>query len=255
MLLPWAALYLYSVLIGSVPTPYIIARLVKGVDLREYGSGNIGTANLRQLLGAHWTAPLVLFEFFLKGVSPVVVATFLFSSPFSIATLPWPALAAPLLALTGNNWSAFIGFRGGRGLVVICGILAAMTPLLFLAGLSLYLAGWSATRSSGPWALAALASLCFLPWLPGGWLTTDLPALSALATDGNRQTTLPAIAPIVLSCFNGIILTLVILKRLTGNSLAFPAGTPRRQVLLNRLLKDRDVADRAEWLARIPDQR
>ena len=60
-------LYLYSYLVGSVPTAYIIARLVKGVDIRKTGSGNVGASNLYQLTGKPWLAPLGLFELFVKG--------------------------------------------------------------------------------------------------------------------------------------------------------------------------------------------
>ncbi len=66
-----AALYLISYLVGAVPTAYIIGRLVKGLDLRTHGSGNVGGANLLWHVGKRWVVPLGLFEVLVKGASPI----------------------------------------------------------------------------------------------------------------------------------------------------------------------------------------
>ena len=128
----------------------------------------MGGSNLARQLGKKWVLPLSLFEFLFKGVSPILAGlVFLAHVPGLERTSPL-FLAAPLLALIGNNWSVFLRFQGGRGIMVICGMLAALAPLLFLAGLLIYLVGWRITRSSGVWALAAVAALPLLAWAPGG---------------------------------------------------------------------------------------
>ena len=253
--MPWelAALYIYSYLIGALPTPYLVARLVKGIDLREYGSGNVGGSNLARQLGKKWVLPLSLFEFLFKGVSPILAGlVFLAHVPGLERTSPL-FLAAPLLALIGNNWSVFLRFQGGRGIMVICGMLAALAPLLFLAGLLIYLVGWRITRSSGVWALAAVAALPLLAWLPGGWLTLGWPSLLPALTDPSAWT-IPAGEAFVISWYCAVILALVVLKRLLSNSMTFPEDISRKKVLFNRLFRDRDLDSRTEWVGRIPDE-
>ena len=251
------ALYLYSYLAGAVPTPYLIARVVKGIDLRQYGSGNVGGSNVTRQLGRKWFVPLALIEFILKGLSPVILGIVLLEPTPGLEnglddTSPW-FLLAPLLALAGNNWSVFLRFQGGRGLMVICGILIALVPLLFAAAISIYLAGWRISRSSAVWALIAVGSLPVLALLPGGYLLVDWNGLAATLFDGNASQS-PNYPPVVISWFCGGILALVVLKRILSNTLSFPEDLPRKKVLFNRLFLDRDVDDRAEWLERAPTE-
>ena len=124
-------LYVYSYLAGSIPTPYLIARVVKGIDLRQYGSGNVGGSNVIQQLGKGWVLPLAVLEFLLKGLSPVILGFILLDQMPGLHRASPLFLIAPLLALTGNNWSVFLRFQGGRGLMVICGMLIALVPLMF----------------------------------------------------------------------------------------------------------------------------
>ena len=62
-----AALYILSYLVGAVPTAYLIGKLVRGLDLRTYGSGNVGGANLFYHVGKGWVVPLGVFEVLVKG--------------------------------------------------------------------------------------------------------------------------------------------------------------------------------------------
>ena len=71
-----AVLYAYSYLIGAVPTAYIIGKLVRGIDIREFGSGNAGGSNVFYSVGKSWTIPLGLFEVFVKGGSPVWIGLY-----------------------------------------------------------------------------------------------------------------------------------------------------------------------------------
>ena len=170
MYLELAGLYAYSYFIGAVPTPYLIARLVKGIDLRQYGSGNVGGSNVIRQLGKKWFLPLTALEFALKGLSPALVGLVLLDDVAGLhRASPW-FLLAPLLALVGNNWSVFLRFQGGRGLLVICGMLVTLTPLLFLGAILVYLLGWRLTRNSAIWALVAVAILPVLALVPPRYL-------------------------------------------------------------------------------------
>ena len=248
MYLELAGLYLYSYLIGAMPTTYLLARLGRGIDLREYGSGNVGGSNLLRQMGRKWLIPALAVDFGFKGVSPSLLAFYLLP-----AGTPWPLLlAAPLLSLAGNNWSVFLRWQGGRGILLVCGMLLSLAPLLFAVALGLYLAGWRATGSSGVWVLIALCLLPLLALLPVPLLAAGWPEVLAALTGGELPVTAPVAGPAVASWYCLAILAVVVVKRLLSNSLGFPEDVPRRRVLFNRLFRDRDVDDRGDWLARAP---
>ena len=151
-----ASLYVLAYLIGAFPTAYIIGKTVKGVDIRSYGSGNLGSTNVFYHVGKKWAVWLGLFEILVKGAVPVWIGLYAFDFDRSSATL----IGAPLLALAGHNWSIFMKFQGGRGLAVGTGSLLAISPILFLIFFVVSVSGWGITRASGVWVLISLA---FLP--------------------------------------------------------------------------------------------
>lgn len=215
-------LYVYAYLIGAVPTAYLIGRWTNGIDIRNYGSGNVGATNLAHHVGRRWVAPLLLFEILGKGASPIIVGHYLLGWEQTSILL----VLAPLAAVAGHNWSVFLNFQGGRGVSVIGGALLAISPLLLSAAIAVFLVGWALTRSSGVWVLLSLSLLPF-------WV---------LAFDDST----------VLIWFCACSLTLMLLKRLLSNWQPLPVDLPKGRVLLNRLLRDRDVSRRADWVGRIP---
>ena len=217
-----AALYLISYLVGAVPTAYIIGRLVKGLDLRTHGSGNVGGANLFRHVGKGWVVPLGLFEVLAKGASPIWAGQHLLGLDPASGWL----VVAPLLAVAGNNWSVFLRFKGGRRIAVASGTLLALSPLLLVPAAAVAIGGWAFTRSSGVWVLLSLALL---------------PAWAVLRGD-----------PVMVSLYLLALLLVVVLKRLLSNWTPLPPDLPRNKVLFNRLFRDRDVDDRAEWVTRAP---
>lgn len=228
-MLETTGLYLYAYLVGAVPTAYLIGRWTKGIDIRKYGSGNVGATNLAQHVGRTWVAPLLLFEILAKGASPILVGQYLLGLEQTSVFL----VLAPLAAVAGHNWSAFLHFQGGRGVFVIGGALLALSPLLLSLAIAVFLVGWALTRSSGVWVLLSLSSL----------------PLWALALD---KWVLAFNNPTALIWFCAGSLTLMVLKRLLSHWQPLPLDLPKGQVLLNRLLLDRDVARRADWVGRIP---
>ena len=118
-----AALYL----VGSVPTAYLLVRLVKGVDLREAGTKNVGTLNTYQQIGA-WAALLVLVADAGKGALAVGV-------PLWVGAPDWALYVTATLVVTGHNWPVFLGFRGGKGAAAILGMSLALVPWLTLMAL------------------------------------------------------------------------------------------------------------------------
>jgi glycerol-3-phosphate acyltransferase PlsY len=111
-------------LVGSVPSGLVVGRLFFGIDVRRYGSGNIGATNVLRTLGLG-AAALVFALDLAKGTIPVALAHWLFADP-------WWQVATALAAVAGHNWSIYLRFRGGRGVTTSIGALLAMTPLLTL---------------------------------------------------------------------------------------------------------------------------
>ena len=224
-----AALYLTAYLLGSIPTAYIIGRLVRGIDIRRYGSGNVGGGNVIRHVGKRWFVPQMISDFLVKGAGTIWFSVYVagvdWNSPFLIGP--------PLLALAGNNWSPFLKMQGGRGLGVISGTLLPLSPAILVIALAIYFGGYLLTKSAGVWALAALMSLPVLFYF--------FPAGLKLA-DG-----------LTMVWYSLGVLGLVMLKRLSSNWTPFPRDLPRRKVFFNRLVRDRDVDDREQWVERIPE--
>ncbi len=242
-------LYIYSYLAGAFPTANVLSKWLKGVDLRHQGSGNVGGSNLMRQMGKKWAIPLVAIEFALKGLSPLLLAYLLLDSQTPSFRESFPLYLVPILVLVGNNWSVFLRFQGGRGLMVVCAVMFVLAPPIFLVAFSMYLFGWWASRSSAVWALVAMVSLPVLALTPGEALVVDWPALWRWITGGALVTPDSGVARATsLLCL--VMLALVVLKRITANSLSFPEGMSRREVLFNRIVRDRDVASRESWVSR-----
>lgn len=223
-----AGLYIYSYLIGSVPTAYIIGRLVKDIDIRQYGSGNVGGANVFYNVGKLWTIPLGLFELFAKGGSPIWLGMFFLDLDSSSLSL----MGAPLMAIAGHNWSVFLKFTGGRGIAVATGALFALFALAYrelILFIAIAVGGWAIFRSSGIWVYIALLLL---------------PVWSFLFRE-----------PLAITWLCVGILALATAKRLTSNWTPMPVGLSKRQVYLNRLFRDRDVSRRDQWMDRGPREK
>ena len=154
-LAPW---FLASYLLGAVPTSFLVARLVAGIDLRAAGSGNLGATNLFRQLGWGYAIPVGVFDL-LKGTIPVVVF-----SRWAGATGMVPLLLG-VTAVFGHVFSVFVRFRGGKGVATGAGVVLALAPWAFLASLAV----WALTlRLSGYVSLASILGALVFPvatWL------------------------------------------------------------------------------------------
>ncbi|MDP3830849.1 MAG: glycerol-3-phosphate acyltransferase, partial [Ignavibacteriaceae bacterium] len=116
-----AAIMILSYLVGSIPTSLIISKAVRGIDIREHGSGNAGGTNVFRVMGWKYGVLVILLDA-LKGVLAVVLVTRLYSGtvPFENAT-PFDdftliQILAGLAAVVGHVWTIFANFRGGKGI-------------------------------------------------------------------------------------------------------------------------------------------
>ena len=140
-----------SYLVGSIPAGFVVGKLFFGVDVRRYGSGNIGATNVLRTFGIGTAAAVFAIDV-AKGALPVAIVGWLSGEP-------WWQMAAALAAVVGHNWGVFLRFRGGRGVSTAMGGLLAMTPQLALPPLAIGLAiiGVSRYASLGSLIGAALA--------------------------------------------------------------------------------------------------
>lgn len=106
---------------GSIPTSFLVAKLAAGVDLREFGSRNLGATNLYRLLGWKAAAPVGLFDV-AKGWAPVLLAT---RSPDAGGWWPYAVGVATVL---GHVFSPLVRFRGGKGVATAAGVFLALAP-------------------------------------------------------------------------------------------------------------------------------
>lgn len=129
-LAPWLGL-LASYLLGAVPFGFCLAKILRGVDLREVGSGNIGATNAMRVLGK----PLGLFAFaldFAKGWVPVAwLAPALAGTSLPGETTWWP-VAYGAAAVLGHVFPVYLRFRGGKAVATGAGALVGLDPLTFL---------------------------------------------------------------------------------------------------------------------------
>ncbi len=119
--LPWL---LASYLVGAIPTSYLVGRWFQGIDLREHGSRNLGATNLYRVLGWRFAIPVGLFDV-AKGALPVL----LFGP--RAPGIPYFPVWCGALAVTGHVFSAFVGFKGGKGVATAAGMVIALAPLAF----------------------------------------------------------------------------------------------------------------------------
>jgi glycerol-3-phosphate acyltransferase PlsY len=109
-----------SYILGSVPFGFIVALLVKGIDIRNFGSGNIGATNVLRVVGKPWGILVFILDF-LKGFLAVVVSRLLFSD-ISISAL----ILSGLAAVCGHNWPLFLKFKGGKGVATSAGVILGL---------------------------------------------------------------------------------------------------------------------------------
>ncbi len=127
----WAGVYLViAYLIGAIPSGYLIAKQVKGIDIRQHGSGNVGGTNVTRVVGKKAGYATLLCDF-LKGLVVVLAARLLFSNLIVDTYQIFPMLAG-VAAIFGHSRSVFIGFTGGKSVITSLGAILALEPLAAL---------------------------------------------------------------------------------------------------------------------------
>jgi len=122
---------LVSYLFGALPIGLLVGRMVKGIDVRDYGSGNIGASNVWRTMGPLWGVVVFLFDF-CKGYFPTLLAGRVHGAS------PWLAVLVGIAAILGHNFSPFLKFKGGKGVATSLGVVYGLSPLAAALGFALW---------------------------------------------------------------------------------------------------------------------
>ena len=144
-------LILGGYILGSFPTGFLVGRAY-GVDVRQVGSGNVGTANVLRATGKG-AAIITMLGDMMKGFLPVFVARYL-------AENEWVVAAVAVSALVGHCWSIFLGFRGGKAVATGAGTSIALAPVV---GLALFAFWWGVVLVSRYTSLGAISVMLVSP--------------------------------------------------------------------------------------------
>jgi len=219
----WITLILGAYLLGSVPASYLVARLSRGKDLRQYGTSQVGAGNLWRMTSWRLGLPVGVFDFS-KGLVMVWVAQ---TAGLDIAQ----QIVVGAAAIVGHNWSVWLRFGGGRGVATTMGVILILplindtTPWMAVILLGILVTGAIILRSS---ALPLLIGMACLPLVSSFYEPLSV-TLGFLA-----------------------IFMIIVTKRLTVPRPAETATVGKRRLMLYRLLFDRDIGDRKAWMYRAP---
>ena len=206
---------------GAIPSAYLVSRYRKGIDIRRYGSGNVGAANVMTHVGMRTGWILGTFDCLVKGTLPVALANLLDQS-YAVQA------GTGLAAIAAHNWSPYIRFTGGRGVATAVGVVlgAFMWQEFLILTVVLGGLGQLIFRETGFWTFISMLLLPLLAFL------FDRP---------------PEILYMTLGIGG-----LLVLKRLTANWQPPLSGQPLIKVLGCRILWDRDVPKKIQWTGRRP---
>jgi glycerol-3-phosphate acyltransferase PlsY len=148
-MLTFLAIVAVSYLIGSVPTSIIAGRMLKGIDIRKFGSGNAGGTNAFRVLGWKVGLAVTLVDIAKGTIAAVLVVGFFKGHP--IGAFPdinevALSLIAGMAAVIGHVFTVFAGFKGGKGVSTAAGMLIGIAPVSMLMVIAVFLLAVSVSR-------------------------------------------------------------------------------------------------------------
>jgi glycerol-3-phosphate acyltransferase PlsY len=224
MVIEFILLLVGGYLMGAIPAAYLAARWSRRIDIRQYGSGNVGGANLVKV-SARWLAVMVVI-FDIGKAMPAVWVAHLVGLDLN------QQLAIGIASIIGHNWPVFLRFNGGRGIATIMGV-ALITPLV---------------NDLIPWSFIAFMAIMIINVLTvrnipvGIGICVAVMPIVSWAVDEPLALTLAFVAMFII----------MVIRRLTPPRTPDSASVTTGELLLNRFLFDRDIRDREAWIHRKP---
>jgi len=209
-------------LIGSIPVAFLMAKWSRGIDLRKYGSGNVGSSNVLAATSKRWTLPVLVWDLG-KGILAVLAAR------WSGLEIPWQFLVG-LSAVAGHNWPVFLGFRGGRGILTSLGVIMAFSWTL---GLTVLIIAFSLAPFKNL-SLGVFFALLLLPML--AYYLADMFKIDEPGS--------------VAAGFVALTVLAYTRRLLAGGRSELAKDLSTSELLINRLIFDRDIRSRKLWLSR-----
>lgn len=151
-------------LLGAIPFGLIVGKVTRGIDIRDYGSGNIGASNVLRTLGPG-PAFAVFFLDTVKGLGAVALCRGLGLSDYGV-------VAGGLLSILGHSFSVFLGLKGGKGVATSLGMVIGLNPVIAGIGFAVWLAVVGATRYI---SLGSVAAALCVPAMMILWKSMDVP--------------------------------------------------------------------------------
>lgn len=220
MLIEFGLLVVAAYLVGSIPTSYLVARLSRGIDIRQSGDANVGATNLLRLTSVWVALPVILFDI-AKGLIIVLVA-------WLVGLGIVQQVAVGLVAIVGHNWPVYLRFKGGRGALTTLGV-AFILPLV---------------NNSLPWEIVTFLLIAGV----GIFILHNLPVGLVAGVAAMPLVSWGVGEPLSLTLGFLAMFLLLVIRRLAAPRTPFTASVSWRQLLVNRLFLDRDIRDREAWI-------
>jgi acyl phosphate:glycerol-3-phosphate acyltransferase len=164
-----AALIGIAYLIGAIPTSIWVGRLFFNIDIREYGSGNAGATNFMRVLGVRVGLPVLIFDIF-KGWAAVYCIHLFSVYPPQTDSYVNLQIFLGIAAVIGHIYPVYVGFRGGKGVATVFGVLLALHPLATLCAAGVFILTLLITRYVS--VSSMIAGISFPVWL---WFVFNSP--------------------------------------------------------------------------------
>ena len=220
-------LILGAYLLGSVPTAYIAAKLSRGIDMRRFSDGNVGASNLLRLTSKRIGIPVIILDLG-KGMVAVWAAQVVGLDITQQVTVG-------LAAIIGHNWSIFLRFSGGKGVLTTLGAVF-MLPLI---------------NNLVPWGIVAFLAIAGI----GLFIIHNLPVGVSAGILATPLVSWGLGEPLPITLGFLAMFLIMVIRRLTAQRTPLTASVTPGQLLVNRLLFDRDIRDKKAWINRnLPEQ-
>lgn len=206
---------------GAIPTSFLVAHWLRNIDLRNYGSGNVGASNVMRHVSLQVGLCVGVVDCVVKGTAPILLTRLL---GYGVDV----QVVVGLSTVAGHNWSPYLRFTGGRGVATGIGVLMGfvMWKEMLILSLTMGLSSKLVVNDSGLWTFISLLALPVLVWF----------------FHGNSEL-------LYMSIILGV---LILMKRLTSNWESTPLRGNMLGVLATRIICDRDILSRDKWIGRNP---
>jgi glycerol-3-phosphate acyltransferase PlsY len=147
-------------LAGSIPTGFLVVKILKGEDIRNVGSGNTGATNVGRVAGKFWAVFVAVFDMAKGGL---VVLGALATGVSS----PWVLAAIAVAGVVGHNYPVWLRFSGGKGVATSFGVLFFLDPLATLIGGAAWFLILKGTRTVSLSSMLSLSVVLVSLWVLG----------------------------------------------------------------------------------------